>query len=480
MEPPLDWSIDIYKLETDFLNSLKSAKIAFFDADDLIDLFYFEIEKHELDTAKKVLEVGRHIHPKVKDFYFLEGIFDAEESHWEDALSKYEQYKSVDNADWNYLCFQALIHLGKNDLADDAAMRVCECAEDVQFYMVDIIEQFQEAADYELALKYLEKASEIEGLNKEELLKYAHIASYMAQPELACQFADRVIADNPYDEDAWYEEAHALVENEKYEEALEKLEYVYAINPDNIRAILENISICIARRQLKEARELVQRAREVELEGKEYEKLVRQLLDGFEADITYWLGDYKTACKLYGKLHKRGLLEDNQVVFYANSKWNTHRWRDAKDLLRNAIKKDDNNLEAHQALAFFHRDEGWYTAAIGEVKKCIEIAPQRLEYYVLCATLHLEGYKYPKGLEFTKNMIKLFPNEPQAYILQAEMQIGLNHPRAAKMTLKKGMAVNPYTFELYKLMFPSHVFWVDGLDEDNQTKKVKKDKKDKK
>ncbi len=469
---PHDVDARLLHIEKEFLDFLSGRTTLFFDIEDLVDLFYFEIDKADMLLAEEVLNVGRKQHPDVNQFFYLEGVFDDENGNYKKALKKYLAYPNEEDEDWNFLCFSAYCRIHDIGKAQEAAERIVATEIGKEYFLADIVELLIETGEQQLACSYLAKALECESLDKASLIKYSLSALDLDDMDLSYRLAERIIEQDPYNEVAWCMEAHALAQGNKFEEALSKLEYVFAINPDNAQALLEAAKIYILLDKLDEAEKRIEYLMELGPKKVQAYHILESLVESLSADIAYWKKDYRKASKLYYNNYKKDNIAPNQLIYYADCKIHLHRWKDAEKLLREAIDYDPKSTMAMRLLSQVYLQQQKLSLAIKYIERCIKLEPKDEENYALCAMLLFDDGQEERGKKLLEKSLRLFPDNWRNYVAVAVLKYIDEMFDEAKEYLRKALALEPSARDIFLRIIPQGKSFINAIEmeisKDNQ------------
>lgn len=342
----------------------------------------------------------------------------------------------------------------------------------IEYFLSDIVELLIEAGEQKLACSYLARALDYESLDKASLIKYSLSALDLDDMDLSYRLAERIIEQDPYNEVAWCMEAHALAQGNKLEEALSKLEYVFAINPNNAQALLEAAKIYILLDKLDEAEKRIEYLMELGPKKVQSYHLLESLVESLSADIAYWKKDYRKASKLYNIIYKKDNIASNQLVYYADCKTHLHRWQDAEKLLREAIDYDSKNTMALRLLSQVYVQQRKLSLAIKYIERCIKLEPNDEEHYALCAMLLFDDGQEERGRKLLEKSLRLFPDNWRNYVVVAVMKYMDDKFDEAKEHLRKALALDPSARDIFLQIIPQGESFIHAIEtevsKDNQ------------
>lgn len=437
-------------IEQDFCEYQSSRKSVYFDEEDLEDLFYFEVDKANERLALEVLQTGRKQHPSSVMFRYLEGVIYDEKGEYETALKIFKAFPDEQDPEWHCLCFSTYCHIPDIEKAKEEAEHIIESGENLDHYLIYIAKSFFKLQEQNLAVTYLEKAASLNPTEKNSLETLGGLAMDLKEPLIAYQCAEKILKDDPYCFEAWFMEANALLLEQKFEEALDKLEYALAIYPEHIQALLEKIRILIILNRLPEAERVIASHKTADREnGNHVTELLNGILKSYSADIAFLRGEWQKANRLYNAIYKDVDLVPIQLCFFAECKMRSHRWKEAERLLKESIAGDNEIVEPHEHLAELYLHQRKYDAAAKEFRQCMVLMPNKITYQISCSIALLEGNHPKSALKVLRDTIKNAPECWEAHSLIAIIMAVQGKQREAAASLKKACAIEPQARETF-------------------------------
>lgn len=436
-------------LQCSFLEYLRNGKAIYFDEDDLEDLFYFVIDDGDEELARKVLETGRKQHVGNLLFWYLEGVIYDEKGDYQKALDTFNAYPEREEPEWHCLCFTTYCHIGDMGKAKAAAEEIIHIGYSLNYYLTYITSVFLSVGKDELAKGYLKKAVALESVDAETFADLSRLALSLGEIDLAIRCADRVIQEEPYNAKAWLLEAHALLLQDKIDEALEKLEYVLAICPEHKQAMFDKVRVLIGLNKLTEAEEAIHNQLSL-LHNQDYSGCA-DTLRSYLGDIAYLRGNLAEAREIYNTAYKKVDLMAVQLLHYAECKIQIHRWADAEKLLKESIEKEEGLVRSHEVLASLYSQRRRYKLAAAHTKICIQFEPNEVSHHIFYCIVLLESGNLRTAVKELQEATKRFPDSWELHCFMAIVMAMKDKNEAAADSLRRACEINPDARERFIL-----------------------------
>lgn len=433
-------------LEQDFSEYLNGRRSVYFDEEDLEDLFYFEVDKGEEELARKVLQTGRKQHPSSVMFRYLEGVIYDEKGEYETALKIFTAYPEEQDPEWHCLCFSTYCHSHNIEKAKEEAERIAALGINLEHYLAHIARSFRQQKEDGLAKDYLQKAICLNPTDNDILDILSDLALDLHETKIAYQCAEKILSNNPYYIKPWFTEAYVLRQEQKMEESLDKLEYILAIDPDNMQATIEKVRTLIILNRLAEADKLIN---DTIAANKGNHQPWQFILKGFSGDIAFMKGDWQQAGKLYSAAYNKTGLSPSQALFFAECKMRGHRWKEAERLLKESIAGDKEIVESHERLAEIYLHQGKYDLAAKQFRQCMVLMPDKTAYRISYSIALLEGNHQRAAIKILQDTVKTSPKCWEAYSLIAIIMVIQDKAVAAASALKKACDIEPQAREKF-------------------------------
>ena len=456
-------------IEQNFQEYQSGRKSIYFDEADLEDLFYFEMDKGEEELAREVLQTGRKQHPSSIMFRYLEGVIFDEKGEYETALKIFEAYPDEKDPEWHSLCFSTYCHIPDIEKAKEEATHIIESGggSDIH-YLIYIAKSFFKLQEHSQAVTYLKKAAALNPTEKNDLEALGGLALDLKESHIAYQCAEKILKDEPYCFEAWFTEANALLLEQKFEEALDKLEYVLAIYPGHTQAFLEKIRVLIILNQLSEAERLIAGHKTADRKnGDSVIVALNGILKSYSADIAFLQGEWQKANRLYSTVYKDVDLAPIQLCLFAECKMRSPRWKDAERLLKESIAGDNEIVDSHEHLAEIYLHQRKYDAAAKEFRQCMVLMPNKIPYRLSYSIALLDGNHTKSAIKVLQETIEMSPECWEAHSLIAVIMAVQGKQKEAVVALKKACTIDPKAREAFIQTYPQAEQIIEIMDRED-------------
>ncbi|HCS88119.1 MAG TPA: hypothetical protein DIW30_06945 [Bacteroidales bacterium] len=373
----------------------------------------------------------------------------------------FEAYPDEQNPEWHCLCFSVYCHNHNIEKAKEEADRIVALGVNLEHYLAHIARSFHQQKENELAKDYLLKAIRLHPTDNDTLDILGDLALEIGEITIAYRCAEKILSDHPYHIKSWFTEAYVLRYEKKVEESLDKLEYILAIDPDNMQATIEKIRTLIILNRLAEAEETI---KETIASNKDNHQPWQFILKGFSGDIAFLKGAWQQAGKLYSAVYNKAGLSPSQMLFFAECKMKNHRWKDAERLLKEVNATDNEIVESHELLAEIYLHQGRYDLAARQFRQCMVLAPDNTMYRISCSIALLEGNHKKSAIKILQDTVKTSPGCWEAYSLIAIIMVIQGKAKAAVTALKKACDIEPTAREKFIQTCPQAKQIIELLD----------------
>jgi len=212
------------------------------------------------------------------------------------------------------------------------------------------------------------------------------------------------------------DEAEHLLDEGKYDEAVEVYEQQIEMNPDNVRALIGKARALLAKKQLDRAFRLLDRVAEIEPENPwpwYYKGVAMKDLGRWGAAVQL-LGTATSIRPDFIPAHlerariltDRGMLEDALKIY-------------------NSVLKMENICEAHTGKGNLLMMMGKWGAALQEALTALKIEPENLDALLLKARIEKDRGLWERLLDTAGEIIRLHPEMADGYLYRGEAFRGL-------------------------------------------------------
>lgn len=228
--------------------------------------------------------------------------------------------------------------------------------------------------------------------------------------------------------------SHALIKQEKFEEAKEQLEFALKIAPDYARLYEELGSVQGQQREYEAA--ILSFRRAVELDPRlasAHRKLAQSLVAagrGDEVDAAF-----------------EGFLDhdrDAALVASGAEHWRAGRYEEAETTLLSALRKNAENIDAMRFLAMVYYDQDKKLLdAEALLRRAISIAPDFHQALGNLGRILVDNSKFGEAVEVYERLLELKPNDHDAWAGYGRALAQSGRVKDAEEAYRKSLEINP-------------------------------------
>jgi len=381
-----------------FENMLKRVKNFFFDVHE-----FEKIIDHYLDTnffvkALDAVKFGKSQHPGSITLQIKEAQVYAEKGDSIKALAMVEQLETIAESNNEVFMLKGMIlnQLGKVTQAEKVFEKALELTyENVSDILYDIALSFQYIKQFRTAVKFLEKAYQIESKKLSIIYDLAYCHDRMHDFDRSIAYYEIYLDLEPFSENVWYNLGLLHFKKENFRKAIECYDFALAINEEYSSAVFNKANALANLNDYEEAIHIYKECIELEPEnvlahcylGESLEKLERydEAITWYEkatkVDDTFSESWYGIAvCYLFQKLY-------GDALFYVNK----------------ALSLEDDNPDFWFTLGNIHTHLGHRTDAIKAYFKATELDPYDDEAWINLAHLEFKQGGSEKSISILKD-----------------------------------------------------------------------------
>ncbi len=402
--------VNISELVERYESSVKDERAIFLDHDEfeyIIDYYYHHTR---MEDALRVVERALEQYPFSAGFLSRKAQVLFDKKQIEEALQLLdiaEMYESSESAVfflrseiYKYLArYDEAIEVMQNLLAKPDVMDV----PDIYLQMCDVYEDWEK---YNEAYYCIVACLEIDPSNEEALERFMFCIKMTSKYEESLPLHLRMIDDNPYSYLAWYNLSISYRGLNKYEEAVDALEYAIAINDDE-----DYLQYELA---------------ELHYKYNQYQKsldVLKEMCETFEADDDVYF--------LQGKCHEG--LGNNKMARYC---------------YRKAVHENPTMPEAYFRMGETYKIDGQWEQAYKAFQKANELEKEQYEFCLAMAEAALEIGESDVALDVCETAIDLFVKRHEAYFTMAKIMAVYGDFENAHAVIDTGLKICKSTIEL--------------------------------
>ena len=224
-----------------------------------------------------------------------------------------------------------------------------------------------------------------------------------------------------------------LFQEKKYTEAIQILDEIIVIQPDNYDAYSNKAIILININKQKDAVFCFEKALSISFDKKIANNFVKLLIN--QAD---WLKAQRINDQLINKFGEILDHEKNRALILRGLK----KYNQAIKIYKNLIKKNSNEIDLYLSLGFTFNMMGDYEKAIQNYKIALNL---KKDFYPAIYNLGISlnnAERFEEAIDRLEESLKLNPNNPNALLTLASANIKINKFDESKETIKKVLQID--------------------------------------
>lgn len=344
MDNKIKRDISLINLVSEFENDFENGSVGYLDEKSFYQILDYYEDEYSFDKALEVVDLAITQYKYRSEFYITKARLQLNTQKVKDCLKTLEIVENIApyEREISIIKIRALAILKRFKEAFeiiDSIETYSTSSEKAELLVGEsYIHEYMK--DYNKMYNSLAEAVSLDCKNEEAMeriwVSVELSRNYKASVKLHQEIVDR----DPYNYQAWYNLGHGYSCLNKYEEAIDALEYSFIVNPNFESAYLD----C--------------------------------------ADICFQIRSYQKALDIYMDAHRKFEANQELYVNIANCLIELKDVSSAKQWLIKSIKYDGYNDEAYYLLGQCYASEGIWYNAINAYHKAIELDDRREEYYL--------------------------------------------------------------------------------------------------
>ncbi len=395
----------LYQAINRFEDMIKSNATCYFDVCEFEIIIDYYLDQHNFRIAEEAIGVGISQHPGAYEIKFRLAQFYIQSGKPAKGLRILRNIENIEatNSDFYLLKGSALNILGKSEEArqafDEAIKNAAENKDDIIY---NIAYSYINARSYNIALKYLELAYEVNPLNITVIQEIALVCERMDKLDKCVDFYNRYLEIDPFNDSIWLSLGIVYSSMNKIEKALEAYEYAIAIRPEGVSALFSKANCLVNIGDNKEA--IIA-----------YNEILDLEPDNVQA-LTY-----------IGECYEK-------MTFYKRSEY----------YFKRAIELDETFSDAWYGLGIANYQQDNYSEALKYFIKANQIDPENADFWFMLGEVYREMSILEKSAESYNRVLELDPNDYEAWITRAELSFKDNNDlKGAIRIMAKAFEYNP-------------------------------------
>lgn len=407
-----------------FEQMLDNREYKYYDSEDLVEIIEFYIEVNDSEYAKRALDFAEKMHPenldiKIKKIEYLLSINELKRS-----AKLIQELKDVAANELDYLLVQARFWGMKNmprkainfyekalEIDDEETDFICNC----------IGNEYLNLDEVHSALIAFRRALKFNPENDYSFYSIIQCFEEIHNPDECIEFLKDFIDDNPYSEVAWLQLGMLYNHKKMYQEAINALDYVIAINPNSIAG---HANKAVSLEELGD-----------------YNQAIETLEETLEYDDSPAVTHFKIG-ELYEKLEKpQKALKSYHI----------------------AIKEDPQLDKVWAKSAALYDKMGNLEEAEYYIHRAIELNADNSEYYTSSTYYSLKQMKFEEALKSLEKLVELKPLVFNTWFAYVETLIAIGEYEQAIAVLLTGALKNFNRAEFFYQL--SNVYYLIDQDQ---------------
>ncbi len=375
----------------------------YFDVFEFENIIDYYIDQHNFNQARNAIERGLKQHPyssslklRLAQVYIQNG----KPSKGLNILREIEPIEGT-SSDFHVLKGTALNVLGRKDEAHNAFDQALQlCSEGKDDIILSIAFSYMNTRRYNLAIKYLKLALEVNPTNLSVLQELAMVYEKLDQLEKSIEYYQRYLELDPFAEHIWFSLGMVYSTREEYDKAIDAYDFAIAICPDYVSAYFSKANTLVNSENYLAAVE-------------SYKEIISIEPDNAQAYI------YVGECYDKLELHKR-------AIFY----------------YRKAIAVDKNCCDAWYGLGMAYYNMEEYNNCLNYFKHANRLDPENPDYWYMLGESYRKLNILDKSAESFHRAVELDPNDYEAWLSHADIFFIENKLHEAIAILNKAYQYN--------------------------------------
>ncbi len=260
---------------------------------------------------------------------------------------------------------------------------------------------FEQQNQYNLALKYLVQAFELEPDNLSYIYDLAYCYERVDKLDKALDYYNKFLDIDPFSENVWYNLGVIYNRLDNYEKAIEAYDYAIALDDEYASAFFN------------------------------------------KANTLANNGDHKVAIEVYNEL--LFLEEGNeQVICYLGECYEKiEQWDKALEYYRNALTVNPDYADAWLGWGMVMFAKGAYKESLYYVEKAIKFFPENPEYWYSLGNIHVKLDHHEDAVTAYRKAVFFDPQDIDSWINLAETLLNMRNKDMAIQALEDAARINP-------------------------------------
>jgi tetratricopeptide (TPR) repeat protein len=442
---------NLSEIITRFEKMIENRQSGYFDSDEICDVIDYYFQWLNLSMATKAIAYGENNFPNDEEILIRKVRLLCYEGNTREALKILNDMEQL-YPDFAELYIERAHIYIQMALAEQAlenykkSLALSEQKDDIYFYMGSACTQIHRWED---AAFYFKKALMLNPDFEEALYPFCDAMIHLSRTEECITMLNKILDQRPFSFTAWFCMAQLYLYKEKYEEALDCLEYADAVEPEQPEA------------ELLKCRCLLELKREEQAIKILTSLLSKEEISGQKGEILYLLGeahekkeDYQKALVYYNKSIQAEPSVADSWIGIGSVLMQLNRNLEARHYFTKAVELEPHEPECWNWLAECLASCGLMEESFQAYIRSLELDSGQQEVWKEFLLLLIQNQYDNEAEENIIQAIKNFPDDSDFYFMYSAFLFKKGKTQKSLEYLDKGMILNPKNFEYLFLVNP--------------------------
>jgi tetratricopeptide (TPR) repeat protein len=394
----------------------------FFDVEEFEQIIDYYLDEFQYDKAKEAADLGSKQHPASVEIKYKVVHIYLEQGMGKMALEMLEHIPEWEytNAEFFYLKGTALCLTGKIHDAEKSFDHGLSLAADETFEaLLNIAIAFENARQYNLAVKYLEQAHKISPEFLSVIYDLGYFNERLDHFDKSIEYYQAYLDIDPFSENVWYNLGVAYFKMDQYKKAIEAYDYSIAINPDYASAYFNKANTYGSLEHYELAIETIKEFLEIEPEN-------QQALN-FLGDCYEQINKYDKALEVYKKVIELDNTDSEGWFGAGMVQYQLNKFDEAVIYLLKALEFDPQNADYWINLGYIYEEAEKMPDAVKCYRQVTRIDRNDYDGWISLCGLLINMQEYDKAFLYLKDAYTLFPEDDKITLFLSKIHFELGN-----------------------------------------------------
>ncbi|MEI2758903.1 MAG: tetratricopeptide repeat protein [Bacteroidia bacterium] len=431
-----------------FEEMLRNHETYFFDADSLIKITDFYLEKFDYDKAMEVIKYGQNLHPDNTAFKAKEAYITHLQGNSEEALEMINQLLTVNPKNEDLYLIKGLIYNSLGMFPEGRKtfkelLSFTEFKEDVCFH---IAQTYLQTFDYHGAIHYFKNCLFENKKNEVAADELSECFDRAGRASEGITYFQALIDQDPYNALFWFHLGQMYQCCIEYEKAINAYDYCILIDENMDEAYIQS--------------------GQCHMLAGNYEKAIQAFKQSFEyntpeafvydniAQCYFELGNHEESRSYFKKAVKSNPSFHSSWYGIGMTLSEEERWYEAIHYLKKAIELNSDISDYWFLLGDCERELGNFEEADEAYRKVIEMDPDFLDIWYEYPEFLMEQNRTDEALQYAYLAVKYFPNDIAVHLRYIILQYRNGNIKTAYSLLSAAINNEENIREIIEEIYP--------------------------